>query len=220
MSIRGRTVDKAAMRQRADGGGGVRLTAADWVEAACQAIAEAGVGAVAVEPLARRLGVTKGSFYWHFPNRGALLGAALARWEEGATEEVIAALAGLSEPRERLRRLIATAFEEETSAARAGTIHTHAFNLAVADAADDPIVGPVLRRVTERRIAYLEGEFRALRLPPEEARYRALLAYAAYVGTLRLAREAPARVPRGADLAAYHRHLVGTLTPPLADGVA
>src|SRR5690606_7033358 len=60
---------------------GARLSAADWAQAALDVIAEQGVSAVAVEPLARRLGVTKGSFYWHFPSRDALLQAALERWE-------------------------------------------------------------------------------------------------------------------------------------------
>src|SRR3546814_3926398 len=50
-----------------------RLSADDWAQAALEQIAEQGVLAVAVEPLARRLGVTKGSFYWHFPSREALL---------------------------------------------------------------------------------------------------------------------------------------------------
>ena len=58
-----------------------RLTADDWAQAALDLIAEQGVAAVAVEPLARRLRVTKGSFYWHFPSRDALLQAALERWE-------------------------------------------------------------------------------------------------------------------------------------------
>src|SRR3546814_7480606 len=58
-----------------------RLSAEDWAQAALDLIAEHGVAAVAVEPLARRLGVTKGSFYWHFQSRDALLQAALARWE-------------------------------------------------------------------------------------------------------------------------------------------
>ena len=53
-----------------------RLSADDWAQAALDLIAEQGVSAVAVEPLARRLGVTKGSFYWHFPSRDALLQAA------------------------------------------------------------------------------------------------------------------------------------------------
>ena len=50
----------------------ITLTAANWAEAALDAIAENGIEAVAVEPLARRLGVTKGSFYWHFTHREAL----------------------------------------------------------------------------------------------------------------------------------------------------
>ena len=56
-----------------------RLSAEDWAQAALDQIAEQGVASVAVEPLARRLGVTKGSFYWHFPSREALLVAALER---------------------------------------------------------------------------------------------------------------------------------------------
>jgi len=57
------------------------LTAADWAEAALQLIAEAGLGALTVETLAGRLGVTKGSFYWHFKGRSELLAASLRRWE-------------------------------------------------------------------------------------------------------------------------------------------
>src|SRR3546814_8458026 len=59
-----------------------RLSAEDWAQAALDLIAEQGVSAVAVEPLARRLGVTKGSFYWHFPSREALL----VRSEEHTSE--------------------------------------------------------------------------------------------------------------------------------------
>lgn len=57
-----------------------RLRAVDWAQAALDVVATDGVNAVAVEPLARKLGVTKGSFYWHFPSRDALLHAALERW--------------------------------------------------------------------------------------------------------------------------------------------
>src|SRR5690606_34135016 len=69
-----------------------RLSAEDWAQAALELIAEQGVAAVAVEPLARRLGVTKGSFYWHFPSREALLVAALERWEQFEQEEVFGQL--------------------------------------------------------------------------------------------------------------------------------
>ena len=69
-----------------------RLSAEDWALAALDVIAEQGLAAVAVEPLARRLGVTKGSFYWHFPSREALLVAALERWEVMEQETVFGQL--------------------------------------------------------------------------------------------------------------------------------
>ena len=82
-----------------------RLSADDWAQGALDLIAEQGVNAVAVEPLARRLGVTKGSFYWHFPSREALLKAALERWEQMEQELVFGSLEAISDPRERLRQL-------------------------------------------------------------------------------------------------------------------
>jgi AcrR family transcriptional regulator len=53
---------------------------ADWVDAAWQTLGEAGVDGVRVESLARKLGVTKGSFYWHFKNRQYLIDALFDRW--------------------------------------------------------------------------------------------------------------------------------------------
>src|SRR6187200_2081714 len=82
-----------------------RLSADDWARAALDVIAEQGLAAVAVEPLARRLGVTKGSFYWHFPSREALLVAALERWEDTEQQTVFGSLEPIPDPRERLRAL-------------------------------------------------------------------------------------------------------------------
>src|SRR5215217_5141721 len=81
------------------------LKAEVWVGAARAAMAEGGIDAVAVEPLARRLGVTKGSFYWHFKDRRALLEATLEGWEEESTEARISASRRISDRRERLIRL-------------------------------------------------------------------------------------------------------------------
>ena len=64
------------------------LTMTDWTEAALQLIAEAGLGALTVQALAARLGVTKGSFYWHFASRSELLHTALERWEKRVTTEI------------------------------------------------------------------------------------------------------------------------------------
>ena len=53
----------------------------DWLEAATQILVDDGIDALKISRLSARLGVTKGSFYWHFPTREALLKAALERWE-------------------------------------------------------------------------------------------------------------------------------------------
>src|SRR5687767_10471799 len=92
-----------------------RLSAEDWAQAALDLVAEQGVAAVAVEPLARRLGVTKGSFYWHFPSRDALLQAALERWEAIEQESVFGSLEKVPDPRERLRALFQVVAHEATS---------------------------------------------------------------------------------------------------------
>ncbi|HKQ56888.1 MAG TPA: helix-turn-helix domain-containing protein, partial [Candidatus Eisenbacteria bacterium] len=60
----------------------IPCTRADWLRAARLALLHQGRDAVRVEPLARTLGVTKGSFYWHFKDRRALLEALLREWEE------------------------------------------------------------------------------------------------------------------------------------------
>jgi len=177
-------------------------------------MAEGGVGSVAVEPLARRLGVTRGSFYWHFEDRRALLEATLERWERESTEAVIAGTRSISDPLERLVRLAEEAFDEappDDDVSGGAVFRRRAFELAVSDAADDPVVRPFLKRVTERRIEYVEECYRALGLPSEEVRHRALMAYAAYVGTVRLFRDVPDRVPRGEDYLAYRSRFIDAL---------
>jgi AcrR family transcriptional regulator len=59
-----------------------------WVEAAFDLLAEGGIDAVRVDPLAKRLGVTRGSFYWHFKDREALHKAMLKQWRKAATYQV------------------------------------------------------------------------------------------------------------------------------------
>lgn len=57
------------------------LQPGDWIRAALARLSEEGIEAVRVEVLARELGVSKGSFYWHFRDRQDLLDKALAHWE-------------------------------------------------------------------------------------------------------------------------------------------
>jgi AcrR family transcriptional regulator len=184
-----------------------RLSRQDWVDAALEAIAEGGLAAVAVVPLAERLGATKGSFYWHFPSREALIEAALAAWEQTTTSAVIAEIdAASQDPRQQLRLL----FKRVTELAARDRIE-----LALLATADHPTVGPVLDRVTSRRIDFAAELFQRLGFPRAEAKRRALLAYSAYLGYAQLVHATPQLLPQTQSARrAYLNDVLAALTSP------
>ncbi|WP_130511859.1 TetR/AcrR family transcriptional regulator [Krasilnikovia cinnamomea] len=183
-----------------------RLTADDWTSAALDAMARGGLAAVAVEPLATHLGATKGSFYWHFANRDALIEAALRRWETDHTDAVILLVEAQPDPLAKLRTLIATVIESTANPA-------DSIELAMLATADHPHVAPVLARVTERRVAYTAELFQALGLQAEAARHRALLAVSAYLGHAQLAHATPQVVPgTAAERSRYIDRIIDLVT--------
>jgi AcrR family transcriptional regulator len=187
-----------------------RLTAQDWVHAALSAIADRGLEAVSIEPLARTLGATKGSFYWHFANREALVEAALLAWEAGETIEVAEMLAPLPEPATRLRVLLRAALDDRPGA------RVEAALLAGVGA---PQVRAVLDRATRARTGYLRHLFEELDV--DSPGQRATTAFALYLGLLHLRRAGPALAPHGEELDDYVEHLCAWLTdraaPPDTD---
>lgn len=164
-----------------------RLTRDDWITAGLAAIAEGGLAAVGVEPLAARLGATKGSFYWHFENRDALLEAAIGRWEKETTTDVVAEITTARDaPASQFRRLV-TDVIERAEQDRVGP--------ALLASAAHPAVAPALERVTAARLNLITMVFRRLGFPPAQARRRALLAYSAYLGHGQLAHSTPGVLP-------------------------
>ncbi|HEX5088958.1 MAG TPA: TetR/AcrR family transcriptional regulator [Nocardioides sp.] len=181
------------------------LSRADWVEAALDALARGGLAAVAVEPLAKQLGTTKGSFYWHFADRNALLEATLERWEQRDTEQVIAALDDTRDALERLRRLLRVAF----MSVRANTANGGgSVELALQASASHPLVAGTLNRVTTRRLGQLTQLYTAVGLPRSRARDHGLLAYTAFLGHLQLAHATPDLLPKGR---AFRTHVEETI---------
>ena len=181
-----------------------RLSAEAWALAALDVIAEQGLAAVAVEPLARRLGVTKGSFYWHFPSREALLVAALGRWEKTEQEQVFGKMEAVSDPRARLRGLFQLVAHE---------IRPHIIYSELLKALDHPVVKPVLERVSQQRLDYLTASFRQAGLTRMDAQNRARLAYAAYVGFLQLSLQLGQPRLHHDEFEAYVSHVITTLIP-------
>ena len=181
------------------------LSQAAWVKAAQALMAREGVQAVAVEPLAKALGVTKGSFYWHFESRDALIQAALEDWEQDQGADVGSRYEGIPDPHRRLRVLMFAAFED---------IESGRLFAALTVSSEDPRVRPFLRRATERRMALGVEAFRALGLPEAEAQQRALLIYAAYTGYFQLRRATPEAVRAVTDLSGYVHHLADAVALP------
>jgi AcrR family transcriptional regulator len=182
---------------------GSSLSAQGWVEAGLVALAHGGGDAVAVEPLARSLGVTKGSFYWHFKDQAALLEAIVAEWEERTTTRVILELSKLVDPRERLTSL----FRRAVSSALGSSLE-----FAIAAVARAPRLARQRRRVVHRRVDFLIRCYLDLGYDRPEARRRAAIAYATYVGTLTLCAEHAIGMPRTpAEQLAYAEDIIDAL---------
>lgn len=180
------------------------LTAEDWARAALDALASGGLDALAVEPLARHLGVTKGSFYWHFANREALLRAALELWEKNETVDVLSRVGDESDPYERIVKL----FKHANAGYRSGRLY-----LAIAAAEDNPLVAEFVQRVSQSRMDYLYDCYRALGFAERPARQWARFAYATFMGNLQIRRDTPALMPRDAEFSEYLKLMIKTLIP-------
>ena len=144
-----------------------------WIEEGLRALAAGGPDGVRVEQLARDLGVTKGGFYWHFDDRGALLGEMLDAWERLLVDDVIDQLEDKGgDARTKLRGLFALASEEAVS-----------IDLAVRDwARRDRTVARRLRRVDNRRMDYMRSLFGALCADEDEVEVRCVLAFSLWIG--------------------------------------
>jgi AcrR family transcriptional regulator len=154
----------------------VRTPRANWIDEGLQALGRGGPEAVRIEPLARALGVTKGGFYWHFEDREALLGEMLDAWERRYVDEVIEVVdAEEGDARARVRRLFGLA-----SASGADLLKVE---LAVRDwARRDKAVARRVRRVDNRRMAYMRSLYKEFIDDADEVEARCLLTFSLFVG--------------------------------------
>ena len=167
-------------------------------------IAEKGIRAVAVESLAIRMGVTKGSFYWHFQNRDSLLEQSLIRWEKHDAVNLQMSLSAIEDPRERLRSFFRRSGREQL---------THNVYNSLCNASDHPQVEPLLERVAERRMKHIEKAFEEIGFDPQEASHRARLTYSAYLGFLQLQQQHQTPSLSSEEFEAYMTHVIATLIP-------
>lgn len=149
------------------------LTPESWIAAATEVLIDQGIDHVRVDVLAGQLGVTRGSFYWHFRDREDLLRRVLGAWREQATEALTARLERAhTDPREQLRDVISLPFRGR-AAARAARIE-----LAIrAWARRDAMARHAVDEADASRIGYIAQVFSSLGFPIVEARSRAFVLY-------------------------------------------
>ena len=152
-----------------------RTPRSSWIEEGLRALAAGGPDAVRIELLARALGVTRGGFYWHFEDRGALLEEILDTWERRSVDEVIERVESEGgEARAKLRAL---------SALAASSDEPLRIDLAVRDwARREQTVAERLRRVDNRRMEYMRSLFGAFCPDDNEVEARCMVAFSLWIG--------------------------------------
>ena len=149
------------------------LTPETWIEAATEVLVDQGIDHVRVDVLATQLGVTRGSFYWHFRDREDLLRRVLQAWRDRATVALTRRLeSARPDPREQLHDAASLPFRGR-AAAKAARIE-----LAIrAWARRDEMAREAVDEADSARLAHHERIFTALGFAPDEARGRAFLMY-------------------------------------------
>ncbi len=151
----------------------------DWIDAAIVMLAEDNVEALRVDNLAERLGVTKGSFYWHFKGREDLLSAVVEAWRDLMTSETRTLIMDTTgTPWERLERLI------RVSMSRRPNVPGGPFELTLRDLARrDAKVAAIMREVDRERTNFLRQLYREAGLSETDAANYAELHIAFVIGT-------------------------------------
>jgi AcrR family transcriptional regulator len=149
-----------------------QLSAKDWLDQGLKTLAQNGFTALKAEPLAKAMGVSRGSFYWHFADIGAFHAAILKHWREVAAEQIIANVEAAAKDQDPLALLLRRVFGEKLTLESA--VRTWA--------TVDPVARAAVQAIDQRRLGYVESLLKQSGLPAETARARAQILYWAFLG--------------------------------------
>jgi AcrR family transcriptional regulator len=150
-----------------------QLSAKDWLDQGLKALTKSGFTALKAEPLAKAIGVSRGSFYWHFADIAAFHAAILKHWREVAAEQIIASLEAASAHDDPLALLLRQAFGSRLALENA--VRTWATVDAAARAA--------VQAIDRRRLDYVAKLLGGAGLTAEVAQARAQILYWAFIGS-------------------------------------
>jgi AcrR family transcriptional regulator len=149
-----------------------QLSVKDWLDQGLKALAKSGFTALKAEPLAKALGVSRGSFYWHFADIAAFHAAILEHWREVAAEQIIANVEAASRDENPLRVLLRRVFGERLVLEKA----------VRSWATVDPTARAAVQAIDRRRLSYVESLLTQSGLPAEVASARAQILYWTFFG--------------------------------------
>jgi AcrR family transcriptional regulator len=148
------------------------LSANDWLDLGLKTLAKRGFTALKAEPMAKAMGVSRGSFYWHFADVGAFHAALLTRWHDVAAEQIIADIEASAEGQNPLAQLLRRVFGSRLTLERA----------VRSWATVDPAARDAVQAIDRRRLSYVESLLEKSGQPPTVARARAQILYWAFLG--------------------------------------
>jgi AcrR family transcriptional regulator len=149
-----------------------QLSARDWLDRGLKALARNGFTALKADPLAKAMGVSRGSFYWHFADVGAFHAALLKHWHEVAAEQIIAEVEATAPGQQGLELLLRRAFGERVKLE--GAVRTWA--------SIDPGARAAVQAIDRRRLDYIEHLLGQAGLPADVACARAQILYWTFLG--------------------------------------
>ena len=191
----------ATLASEAEEDRATRLSAQDWVIAALEVLLKDGIEAVQITTLADKLGVTRGSFYWHFKNRQQLLDAILAEWRARNTDIMVQVLATASSVEEGILNLFSVWVDHSK------------FNSTLDQAVRDwgrrsSPIGEMVSAEDDNRVAAIAGFLERQGYPETEAFIRARVIYFTQLSYYALEIEEP-MAQRMDYLAAYYQCFTG-----------
>lgn len=159
-----------------------KLGKIDWIKAGFRALCNGGIAAIRVEPIAREIGATKGSFYWHFKDLQALKTAMLDYYKENGTEAIIKSANMRDGPAQNLLFVVKMAInppEEDV-----GSIMAEAAIREWARFDNDAKIR--VSEIDELRINHLYLNLKELGFNEADAKGRAQILYSTYLGFIHL----------------------------------
>lgn len=151
----------------------IQLTPNDWITAAFNLLTDSSIDSVRVDILAKELGVTRGSFYWHFKDRSDLLARMLNTWRDAATESIIQRFdkSGAT-PEALIKELLTLPFRGRAA------INSSSIELSIrAWARRDDMARKVVDAVDAQRLTYIARCFTELGCQTSDAHLRAFMVY-------------------------------------------